>query len=111
MWGACGSLGGMLPDASGDDVRLSENRLVRKPQDDETLGAKPGVPDVVLCFTQDMNAAIRLDDEFDGRTAEVGDMGPERHLSPEAQAIDPTVADERPQRLLGPCRLLALATS
>ena len=58
-----------------------------------------------------MDAAIRLNDELDGRTTEVSDVRTERHLSSETQTIHSTFADVDPQRLLGPRKLLALATS
>lgn len=111
MGGAYTGLGGMRPDTSDDDVRPSEDGLVRKAKDDETLGPQPVVPDLVFRLSQRMNPAIRFDDELDGWAAEVSDIGTERHLASESQTIDPTVADVNPQRLLGPRRLLASTTS
>ena len=110
MGGVFPGLDGMSADLIEDGVRLSENRLVRKAQDDEPLGAKPVVSRLILGFPQHMDAAIGLQHELVGRTAAVGDIGADGHLTTEAQGVDLSVADQGPQRLLGGGRRLSLAT-
>ena len=56
-----------------DDVRPSEDSLVRKAKDDEAFGPKPVVPGLVLRLSQGMNAAIRLDVEvIEARLTDTG---------------------------------------
>ena len=95
-------MGGVFPGSGGmsaylieDGIRLSENRLVRKAQDDEPLGAKPVVSRLILGLSQHMDAAIGLQHELVGRTAAVGDIGANGHLTTEAQGVDLPVADPR----------------
>src|SRR6266568_1550339 len=44
-----------------------------------------------------MLAAVELDHQFCGMTGEVGDVVFDRHLAPEAYAVQPVIAEFRPE--------------
>ena len=72
---------------------------VGKPQDTKALRPEPGVPDrIPLCI---MKGTVSLDDEAMPQADEVHHIGTDDHLTPELQAFEPPVAQDRPELALG----------
>ena len=78
------------------EVRISQDRRVVEPQNCIVCLRQPGVTVGVAFFMQAMNAAIGLDDQLQSVAGEVSDIGTDRNLSSELDAMQPSIPQQGP---------------
>lgn len=80
-------------------AEVHQHKVVRKAKDLEALGFQPSI---TLCITLTalvrlMRLAIQFDDQTRGGTQEIGDVGGDRRLPPELEAMEAARADLLPE--------------
>jgi hypothetical protein len=106
--------GGESPQSSADGVEdllwVFVDLLVREAQDGDASSAKERVAKSVTPVTAAVRFAIDLDGEAGVHAEEVGEVGTDRELTPELEAIDLASAEPLPKARLGPGGDAAMAT-
>jgi hypothetical protein len=83
-----------LADAVEHYVRVQCDFHIRQPQHFETLTLEPRVTSGV--FDSVVHRTIGLDDKASREANEVHDVRTDRHLAPEFEPLQPTVAQQLP---------------
>ena len=84
--------------------------LVREPKDGDASSAKERVAKSVTPLTAAVRFAIDLDGEAGVHAEEVGEVGTDRELAPELEAVDLASAEPMPKAGLGSGGEAAMAT-
>jgi hypothetical protein len=80
-----------LPDGVEHKRRIAQNSLVPEPDQRKAGLRQPSVAHRIGLCAQGMHAAVQFDNQLQGRTAEVGELGSDRHLPPEFHPLQPTI--------------------
>ena len=86
------------PDFIKHPLRPGFDLDVGETKDAEALRRQRSVPEPVL--GQVVERAIGLDDQPMTQRSEVHDEGSSRHLTPDLQAVEPTIAEQNPKPAL-----------
>ena len=84
-------------DGIEDALRVFVDLLVREAQDGDASSAKEGVTKSVAALTAAVRFAIDLDGEAGVHAEEVGEVGTDRELTPELEAVDLASAEPLPK--------------
>lgn len=95
----------MLPHRLKDNAGIIQNRFVGKSQDSESSFVQPFIAASVGFFPEPVDSSVEFDDKFQGRTTEIGDIRPYRHLPAEFQTGQAAIPQQLPHRGLGHSRL------
>jgi len=106
--------GGESPKSSADGVEdalgVFVDLLVREAQDGDASSAEEGVAKSVTPLTAAVRFAVDLDGEARVHAEEVGEVGTDRELASELEAVDLASAEPLPQAGFGSGGEAAMAT-